>query len=973
MNERPSKSRSMARQFARDYLIVSLIPLLFLFILVLGGTKITRDYLADLIKKSTYDLNTDAEHNLQKLGEQIIHSKARDVAKQVEIYFRMHHDQGIQEMRNDPSFMALALQKVGKTGYTAIYEAGTWIFRVHPNPNLLDKDVSFLADDLPSWWALVGATHSGDEVSGYYNWLEIDGSIRKKYMTITPIRKKIDGTIMMFAATTYIDEFSAPIVHMKKKADKIVSHYRSYISRQWFIYSLIAAGIVLLTFFGTYFLGRRAAFRYILPIMKLSETAREIGEGKWHFDRDEDVLGRKDEIGVLAQAFSRMSAQLKDLFSRVEQRVTELNRTQVKLKQSEEHYRSLFDGVPVGLYRSSPEGDILDANPAMVQILGYPNRETFIARKAEALYAEPEERDVWQDQMKKSGDVHSYETKLLKYDRTEIWVENSARAVIDDFGKVLYYEGSVKDTTDRRRAETALKKSEEQFRALYEESKKAEELYRSLIHSSADAIVIYDLEGNAIYISPMFTKIFGWTIGELERKLIPFIPESEQESTTATFKDIIEKGIPCQGFETRRTTKDGRLIEVSISASRYDDHEGNPAGMLEILRDISEKKRLEAQFKHIERMEAIGTLAGGIAHDFNNLLMGIQGSISLMRYDMDTSHPHYQDLINIEKQIKRGAGLTGQLLGYARKGKYQIRPLILNDIIKEATEPLKRTRKDITIHYDLAPDLSPIEADLNQIEQVLMNLYINASDAMTEGGDLFLKTRNTTLGEMEGRPYKTKKGDYVMLKVEDTGSGMDQRTMDRIFDPFFTTKDMGRGTGLGLASAYGIIKGHGGYIDVDSKKGRGTKFTIYLPASDKAIVESSDVAKKATKGKGTILIVDDEKYVLDTGTKMLKALGYTVLKAESGAEAIDIYDKNKDRIQMVVLDMVMPDTSGGQAFDRIKEINPKACVLLSSGYSIEGKASEILDRGCDGFIQKPYDIEQLSEKIESIMKENKKS
>jgi CheY-like chemotaxis protein len=344
-----------------------------------------------------------------------------------------------------------------------------------------------------------------------------------------------------------------------------------------------------------------------------------------------------------------------------------------------------------------------------------------------------------------------------------------------------------------------------------------------------------------------------------------------------------------------------------------------------------------------------------------------------MRYDMDSSHPHYQDFINIEKQIKRGTGLTGQLLGYARKGKYQVRPLNLNDIIKEATEPLKRTRKDITIYYDLAPDLSPVEADQNQIEQVLMNLYINASDAMTEGGDLFLKTRNTYLEEIAGKPYKTIEGDYVMLKVQDTGTGMDQRTMDRIFDPFFTTKDMGRGTGLGLASVYGIIKGHGGYIDVDSKKDRGTIFTIYLPASGKAIVESSDVAKKATKGKGTILIVDDEKHVLDTGAKMLKALGYTVLKSESGTEAIDIYKKHKDRIQLVVLDMVMPAMSGGQTFDQIKEINPNACVLLSSGYSIEGKASEILDRGCDGFIQKPYDIEKLSEKIKSIMKEYKKS
>jgi signal transduction histidine kinase len=231
-------------------------------------------------------------------------------------------------------------------------------------------------------------------------------------------------------------------------------------------------------------------------------------------------------------------------------------------------------------------------------------------------------------------------------------------------------------------------------------------------------------------------------------------------------------------------------------------------------------------------MEAIGTLAGGIAHDFNNLLMAIQGYISLMLLDMDVSHPHREYLTNIEKQIRNAAGLTNQLLGYARKGKYFVQAFHLNPVVKETIATLARARKDITIHTELSEDPLVILADKGQIEQVLLNLFANATDAMPDGGDLFLKTTRVTHTEMQGRPYKPQPGYYVKLTVTDTGVGIDKPTQQRILEPFFTTKAMGRGTGLGLASVYGIIKSHGGYIDVESDEGRGTTFTIYLPAKE---------------------------------------------------------------------------------------------------------------------------------------------
>jgi len=530
---------------------------------------------------------------------------------------------------------------------------------------------------------------------------------------------------------------------------------------------------------------------------------------------------------------------------------------------------------------------------------------------------------------------------------------------------------SLQEEIERRcKIEEALLKSEDKNKKLYAKSKRSEMIYRSLLRSSADAIVTYDLEGKTLFINPAFTKIFGWTLEEMEGKRIPFVPEPEKEATMTIIKGIVKNGTSCHGFETKRTTKDGRLLDVSISASRYDDHEGNPTGSLVILRDISERKKLEAKLQYIERMEAIGTLAGGIAHDFNNLMMGMLGNISLILYDISPEDSKYERLKNVEKLIQSGSKLTSQLLGYARKGKYEVRQLNLNQLVGESSVTFGRTRKEIKIHRELAENLFPVKADEAQIEQVLMNLYINAADAMPEGGDLFLQTRAVTDKNMGDKPYSPKPGNYAFLKVKDNGTGMDNKTIERIFEPFFTTKEIGRGSGLGLASAYGIIKGHGGYIDVESKIGQGSVFNIYLPASEELPPKKREMSEYIVKGNETILLVDDEEIVIEVGSQLLEKLGYSVLEAKSGKEAITIFQENTDKIDMIILDIIMPDMGGGEAFDKIKKIVPDVKVLLSSGYSIDGKATEILKRGCDGFIQKPFNIKDLSKKIREVL--NKK-
>ncbi|HEC68142.1 MAG TPA: response regulator [Candidatus Desulfofervidus auxilii] len=278
-----------------------------------------------------------------------------------------------------------------------------------------------------------------------------------------------------------------------------------------------------------------------------------------------------------------------------------------------------------------------------------------------------------------------------------------------------------------------------------------------------------------------------------------------------------------------------------------------------------------------------------------------------------------------------------------------------------------QTKRQIKIYTKFQKDIWTVEVDVGQIEQVLLNLYINAWQAMPGGGELYLETQNITLDENYVRPFKVKPGPYVKISVTDTGVGMDETTKQRIFEPFFTTKEGNRGTGLGLASAYGIIKNHGGIITVYSEKGRGTTFNIYLPASEKEAIKQEKLAEGVLKGGETILFVDDEEMIIKTGKELLETLGYKVLIAKSGKEVIEIYRAKNEQIDMVILDTVMPDIGGGEIYDMLKKINPDIKVLLSSGYSMNDEIKEILERGCDGFIQKPFTLKELSRKIRKIL------
>jgi len=655
----------------------------------------------------------------------------------------------------------------------------------------------------------------------------------------------------------------------------------------------------------------------------------------------------------------------REAFQRLEDEVNERRRAEEKLRKSEERFREMAEHISEAFWLYDwDKREVIYTSPAYENIWGRPVENLYACEAEWNESVHPDDLEYARASFKKivqTGGGEKREYRIVRPDGSVRWVSDSGFAIRDENGQVVRIAGIAEDITERKRAEVALRESEERFRELAE--------------LMPETIFEVNLEGQLTFVNRNAYNYFGYTQADLKRGLSSFdmiIPADRDRAQENVARILSGEQTGINEYTALR--RDGNTFPVMIySAPIF--KEGKPVGLRGFAIDITDRKtaeeerrKLEVQFQQAQRFEALGTLAGGIAHDFNNLLMNIQGNTSLMLFELNNTHPHFELLKNIEKQVKSGAQLTRQMLGYARKGKFNVKPVDLNQIVDESAETFGRTRKEITIERKFENDLFSIAADESQIDQVLLNLYVNAADAMPGGGKLILKTQNQTHLNIKSDHYNPMPGNYVQLTISDTGSGMDKATLERIFDPFFTTKEMGRGTGLGLASVYGIIKSHDGYIDVDSEKGQGTTFTIFLPASESGVEGDAQADARLIKGSGTLLIVDDEELVLDVGVNMLKKLGYTVLKALNGTEAVEIFEANKDKIKMAILDIIMPDMGGGQVYDKIKAINPQVKVLLCSGYSVDGQAIELLERGCDGFMQKPFTMEELSGKITQIMK-----
>ncbi|MGA8280457.1 MAG: ATP-binding protein, partial [Desulfobacterales bacterium] len=487
-------------------------------------------------------------------------------------------------------------------------------------------------------------------------------------------------------------------------------------------------------------------------------------------------------------------------------------------------------------------------------------------------------------------------------------------------------------TNQKLRDEIAVRERSEQ--ALRE----SEEKYRLLVENANDAIFIIQ-DDKVTFPNPKARQLSSEMNVAIDRQpFFDFVHPDDKDRVINWYERRLKgKDVPSTcTFKLIDLFGKEHWIELNAVLIYWE----KKIAALNFLKDITAQKIMEIQFRQSQRMESIGTLAGGIAHDFNNLLMGIQGNTSVMLLDIAPDHSLYENLKSIQRCVKSGANLTRQLLGFARGGKYVVKPTQINEVIDRTAHIFGRSRKDIAFHRRYNKNILMVNVDVGQIEQVLLNLYVNAWQAMPNGGDLYLETDNIRLDKdyIDTKPFSTKPGLYVKISITDTGIGMDQKIQQRIFEPFFTTKEVGQGTGLGLASAYGIIKNHGGFITCYSEVGVGSTFNIYLPAHATKDTQPVKVVEEAVGGTDTILLIDDEKMIIEVGRRMIESLGYAVVAAGKGDEALTLYRKRQDHIDLIILDMIMPYMGGKEVFNRIKEINPKAKVLLSSGYSLNGQA-----------------------------------
>ena len=518
------------------------------------------------------------------------------------------------------------------------------------------------------------------------------------------------------------------------------------------------------------------------------------------------------------------------------------------------------------------------------------------------------------------------------------------------------------ENRERREAEAARDQAEADL-------KETKTLLETMFNAIPDVLGIQDPEHRIIRYNTAGYRMLRMTHEEVAGKQCFELVGRERECDACATSKAYRTCLPEQ------VQRYDENLERWLDARAYPvlDDEGNIINVIEHLRDITSEKeaeaakqKLEKQLQQAQKMEAIGTLAGGIAHDFNNLLMGILGNVSLMLSDAGTASHNVERLRNIEQYILNGSDLTRQLLGFARGGKYEVLPTDINDLVNRSLIMFGRTKKEISVHLSLDEKLAAVAVDQSQIDQVLLNIFVNAWQAMPGGGDLYVSTANVSLLE-EAKALHLLPGAYVRLRVTDTGIGMSPDTLERAFDPFFTTKEKDRGTGLGLASAYGIIRNHDGALIAESEPGKGATFMIYLPAAERLPAAAPEPANEVMPGTETILLVDDEEMILEVTSEMLRQLGYAVLVADRGEEAIERYTSQGEAIDAVILDMIMPDMNGSETFDQLKALDPNVTVLLSSGYSMSGQAAEIMDRGCRGFIQKPFTISSLSQKLRQVL------
>jgi PAS domain S-box-containing protein len=636
--------------------------------------------------------------------------------------------------------------------------------------------------------------------------------------------------------------------------------------------------------------------------------------------------------------------------------ITERKQAEEALKESEERYRSLFENSIEAVFTSNLDGKITSGNKALEELTGY-DLEELVGMNWEKTVAPESVASVLKkyNKLLRTGEpIHSMVYETVRKDGARRLTEGYVNLVRKG-NRIVGFRGNVRDITERVKAEKALRENEEKLRLMFE--------------SVADGIVVTDLNGIIIEANRRAVEINGSRSKNelLGKSTFEFIAPHDREKAAKNMQKTLEQGSTGE-IEYTLLKADGSEFPGELSASVLRDASGNPSGFIAVLEDITERKRVEEELQRIERLESIGTLAGGIAHDFNNFLTGILGNITLAKGYVEPKGDAFDRLVEAEKASLWAKNLTQQLLTFARGGVPIKKITSMAELIKDSASFALRG-SDVRCEFSLAEDLWPAEIDTGQIGQVIHNVVINADEAMPEGGTVNIRAKNTVLETGTALPLP--EGNYVEIRIEDHGVGIPKEYLNRIFDPYFTTKH--RGSGLGLATAYSIVKNHGGYIRVESKFGVGTTCYIYLPALEKAIVAKKEVVVEApVAGKGRILIMDDEEIIRELLSKVLLRAGYEVELASDGAEAIKRYARAKEsgrQFDAVILDLTVPGGMGGkEAIKRLRKIDPNVKAIVSSGYATDPIMAHFRKYGFSAIATKPYSAGEMERILHGVIK-----
>ena len=911
-----------------------------------------------------------SEAVIKKMSEDFIRQKVLDVVLQLELYLQAHPEMTVDDLQHNSKFREIAVQPLGKKGYTAVQDVDTAINRFHKNPKIENVNLHSLSDKLPEFWTIMEASLDGRYSHGYYNWKEPNGKLREKFMYIAPLNEKTaDGVRLGVAATTYIDEFTHPILAAQDVSQSTTRYLMIVLNNLIQSFKTVGflsmgLGIVFIIILATW-----TGFYFSRAVTNLQEATQAVNQGNFDIRVKPAMSG---DVGQLIENFNQMLAQLsittvkkeqlkasqeelKTSNAQLHQEIIEREQAEKALRESEERFRELAELLPETIFEIDVNGNLTFLNHSALIHFKYTRQDFNQGINGFDMFV-PEDRQRAMEAAQKilqGEQIGLVEYTALRSDGSTFPVMLNAAAITHE-DKAIGLRGIAIDISERVHSEKALRESESKF--------------RSLFNLSPQAIALTELEtGKLADVNNMFCDLTQYSREEIIGKTTTEVGFYSNNDRARFIKDLETSG-EVNGLEMDFKAKDGGILNTLMFARVI--RISGLSFILTIFLNMTEQKMLQAQLQQAQKMEAIGTLAGGIAHDFNNILYSMIGYTELALDDTEKGTQLHDNLQELLVAAHRAGDLVKQILTFSRKADRKLKPLKIQLVVREALKLIRSSLPStIEINQNISNTCGLVMADATQIHQVAMNLLTNAYHAMEhEGGKLGVTLKEVDLDVDDLKDPAMLAGSYVCLTVEDTGAGIDEYVMDRIFEPYFSTKEKDKGTGLGLAMVHGIVKSYGGNIRVYSEPGKGTAFHVYLPViQTQAETKETRIISPVEGGKERILIVDDEEQIVRMTQQMLKRLGYHVTARTSSIEALEAFRSAPDKFDLVITDMTMPNMTGVRLTQKLIEIRSDIPVIICTGFSEKISEHKASTMGIRGYVMKPVVRSELAKKIREVL------